>query len=160
MHCILCIVFYALYSMHCIICTIFYPLYSMQCILCIVFYELFSMHCILFIVFYALHSLYLNNAFYSMKHAHIMESFFCIAQKRSIPKHDYDRDFCNKSMQGKYQLKYIFLIIMFWRIVSNQAGYQIKKCLFLANEFKKPYLKMLVEKVTKINFTLFMYSLI
>ena len=46
---------------------------------------------------------------------------------------------------------------MFWRIVSNQEGYQMKKFLFLANECKKPSLKMLFEKVTKIKFTSFIY---
>jgi hypothetical protein len=54
-HCIICIVLYALYYMHCIKCIVFYALYSMHCILCIVFYALYSMHCILCIVCYALY---------------------------------------------------------------------------------------------------------
>ena len=37
MHCILCIIFYALYSKHCILCIVFYALYSMHCILWILF---------------------------------------------------------------------------------------------------------------------------
>ena len=48
MHCIVCIVFYALYSMNHILCIVFYALYSMHCILSIDFYALYSMHCILF----------------------------------------------------------------------------------------------------------------
>ena len=45
MHCIISIVFYALYSMYYILCIVFYKLnYSMHCILCIVFYALFSLH--------------------------------------------------------------------------------------------------------------------
>ena len=72
MHCILCILLYALYSMPCIICIVFHALYSIQCIwyiifyvlyymhhiLCIVFYALYYMHCILFIVFYSLYSMH------------------------------------------------------------------------------------------------------
>ena len=45
MHCILCIVLYALYYMHCIICIILYALYIMHSNLCIVFFSLYSMHC-------------------------------------------------------------------------------------------------------------------
>ena len=41
--------------MHCIMCIVFFVLYSMFCILCIVLYELHSVHCILCIVFYVLH---------------------------------------------------------------------------------------------------------
>jgi hypothetical protein len=57
MHFILCILFYALYSIHYILCIVLYAYYSLHCIICIAFYTLFDMHCILFIVFYALYSL-------------------------------------------------------------------------------------------------------
>ena len=53
MHCTICIVFYAMYSLQCILCNVFYSLYSMHCTLPIVFYALF----ILFIVLYALVSM-------------------------------------------------------------------------------------------------------
>ena len=33
--------------MHCIVGIVFYALYSIHCILCIVFYELYYIHCIL-----------------------------------------------------------------------------------------------------------------
>ena len=58
LHCILCNVFHALYSMHCIICIVLYSLYSMHCILCIVYYALYSMHCIICIVFFALYNMH------------------------------------------------------------------------------------------------------
>ena len=48
---ILCILFYALYSMHCIILNVFYEMYSMHCILCIVFYASYFMLWITWIVF-------------------------------------------------------------------------------------------------------------
>ena len=41
--------------MHSILCILFYALYSMHHILCIIFYALYTMHCISFIVFYYLH---------------------------------------------------------------------------------------------------------
>ena len=53
MHCTICIVFYAMYSLQCILCNVFYALYSMHCTLPIVFYALF----VLFIVLYALYSM-------------------------------------------------------------------------------------------------------
>jgi hypothetical protein len=50
MHCMLCIAFYALYSMHFTLLIVFYALYSMHCfyncILCNIFYELYFRHCI------------------------------------------------------------------------------------------------------------------
>jgi hypothetical protein len=48
MHCILCIVLYALCSLDFILCVVFYALYSIHCILCIV----------ICIVFYVLYSSY------------------------------------------------------------------------------------------------------
>ena len=53
LYCILCILLIALYYMHCILCFVFHALYSIHCILCIVFFALYSMHCILCIFSYA-----------------------------------------------------------------------------------------------------------
>ena len=49
MHCILCIIFNALYSMDCILCIALYVLFSLHCIIihCNLFYALYSTHCIL-----------------------------------------------------------------------------------------------------------------
>ena len=56
MHCISCIVIYALYSMNCMICIILYGLYYFHyilCIVCIILCALYSMHCIICIVWSA-----------------------------------------------------------------------------------------------------------
>ena len=51
MHCIQCIIFYALFPMHCILCIVFYALYYMDLILCIALYASYYMHCILQLFF-------------------------------------------------------------------------------------------------------------
>jgi hypothetical protein len=74
LHCILCIVFYALYSMHCILCIVFYALYSIHCIvLCV----LYSMHCILCSIFYALYYLYciLCDIVYALYYMHCINGW-------------------------------------------------------------------------------------
>jgi hypothetical protein len=58
MHCIICIIFYTLYSIHCMLCIVFYALCPLHCILCIVFHSLYSMNCIICIVFYVSYSSY------------------------------------------------------------------------------------------------------
>jgi hypothetical protein len=95
MNCIICIVFYALYSIHCILCIVFYAVYSMQCILlivlyafcymycdqCIVFYALYYMHCILCSAFYALFSMHCIQCIvlYAWYHMHCIQCIVCYA---------------------------------------------------------------------------------
>ena len=76
MHCILCNVFYASYTIHCILCIfsmhcilyiVFYALYYMHMILCILFFALYSMHCIVCIVFNALYSTHCLLCMYYLK---------------------------------------------------------------------------------------------
>ena len=58
MHCILCILFYALYFINYILCVVFYALYFRECGLCIVLYAFYSMNYNICIVLYALYSMY------------------------------------------------------------------------------------------------------
>ena len=77
---IICIFFYALYSMilysmYYIICIVLYTLYSMPYMLCIIFYLLYSIHCTVCIVLYALLPMiytYVLNTFHSM---HVIQCF-------------------------------------------------------------------------------------
>jgi hypothetical protein len=80
MHCNLCIVFYALYSILFILSIVFYALYAMHYILKIVFFELYSMHCILCVVLYALSSMHYNIciAFYTFNSMHCFSSILTI----------------------------------------------------------------------------------
>ena len=48
------------------LCIVFYAMYSIHCILFIVSYALYCMHCILYIISYALYSIIVFYAWYSM----------------------------------------------------------------------------------------------
>ena len=65
MHCIICIVFVALYSLHCIICILLYALYTMHNIICIASSALYSMHYMLCIVLYTSMHCFLCIVFYA-----------------------------------------------------------------------------------------------
>ena len=54
-HCIACVVWYALLSMYCILCIVLCVLYSMYCTICIVLYSSHCIQCIVFYVLYFLH---------------------------------------------------------------------------------------------------------
>ena len=63
MHCILCVVFYGLYSIHY---TIVCALYSMDCIICTVFNTLNSVHWNIFIVLNVLYHVHCCNVFLAL----------------------------------------------------------------------------------------------
>ena len=54
MHYLLCIIHYILYTMHYALCIMHYLLCTMHYALCIMHYVLFTMHCVLFTMHYAL----------------------------------------------------------------------------------------------------------
>ena len=51
---LLCVIYYALYTMHYALCIIYYALYTMYYVLCTIHYLLCTMHYALFIIYYAL----------------------------------------------------------------------------------------------------------
>ena len=58
MHCVLFIVFQALYYIHYLLCIVYNAMNSMYIILCIVFWSIYSMHFIICHVFFAFYYMY------------------------------------------------------------------------------------------------------
>ena len=64
---LLCVIYYALYTMHYTLCTMHYALYTMYYTLCIIYYALYTMHYTLCIMRYTLFTM--HYALYTMHYA-------------------------------------------------------------------------------------------
>ena len=124
MHCMLCIVFFALYSMHCIPCIVLYALYSIHCVLCIVFYILYSLHCILCIVF---HGLYYIHCFICIL-IFVMYKAAIAAKNSSSLDYFAFACFLTKVLIINFLEKLSVLLIIF---MINEQAHEIYCCIFL-----------------------------
>ena len=108
MHCILCIVFYALYSMHCILCILFYALYSMHCIICSVLCVSYSMHS-----YYSLHIFFASYCL----HCILPIVYYTCTILNSLQTSDKIDNYNNKELVPHRLQSYILLNTAIWNII-------------------------------------------